>query len=57
MKIVQLFNREKIEYDNFVQINEKHKKAWLKTWMEFQGDSNNLSAILEAETTISSSKF
>jgi subfamily B ATP-binding cassette protein MsbA len=26
-----LFNREKIEYDNFVQINEKHKKAWLKT--------------------------
>ena len=31
MKIVQLFNREKIEYDNFVQINEKHKKAWLKT--------------------------
>ena len=31
MKIVQLFNREKIEYDNFVKINEKHKKAWLKT--------------------------
>ena len=31
MKIVQLFNRQKIEYDNFVQINEKHKKAWLKT--------------------------
>ena len=31
MKIVQLFNREKIEYDNFVHINEKHKKAWLKT--------------------------
>ena len=31
MKIVQLFNREKIEYYNFVQINEKHKKAWLKT--------------------------
>ena len=31
MKIVQLFNREKIEYDNFIQINEKHKKAWLKT--------------------------
>ena len=31
MKIVQLFNREKIEYDNFVQINEKNKKAWLKT--------------------------
>ncbi|MBT6448196.1 MAG: ABC transporter ATP-binding protein [Flavobacteriaceae bacterium] len=31
MKIVQLFNREKIEYENFVEINEKHKKAWLKT--------------------------
>lgn len=31
MKIVQLFNREKIEYDNFVTINEKHKKAYVKT--------------------------
>lgn len=31
MKIVQLFNREKIEYQNFVQINEKHKKAHIKT--------------------------
>ena len=31
MKIVQLFNRENIEYNNFLQINEKHKKAWLKT--------------------------
>ena len=31
MKIVQLFNREKIEYENFVKINDKHKKAWLKT--------------------------
>ena len=31
MKIVQLFNREKIEYENFIKINEKHKKAWLKT--------------------------
>ena len=31
IKIVQLFNREKIEYDNFVAINEKHKQAWLKT--------------------------
>ena len=31
MKIVQLFNREKIEYENFEKINEKHKKAWLKT--------------------------
>ena len=31
MKIVQLFHREKIEYNNFVAINEKHKNAWLKT--------------------------
>jgi len=31
MKIVQLFNREEIEYENFEKINEKHKKAWLKT--------------------------
>jgi subfamily B ATP-binding cassette protein MsbA len=31
MKIVQIFHREKIEYDQFVAINEKHKKAWLKT--------------------------
>ena len=31
MKIVQIFHREKIEYDQFVTINEKHKKAWLKT--------------------------
>ena len=31
MKIVQLFNREKIEYQNFVGINEKHKKAHVKT--------------------------
>ncbi|MDO1513805.1 ABC transporter ATP-binding protein [Maribacter confluentis] len=31
MKIVQLFTREKIESDKFRQINEKHKKAWLKT--------------------------
>ena len=31
MKIVQLFHREKIEYDNFISINEKHKQAWLKT--------------------------
>ena len=31
IKIVQLFNREKIEYNNFVSINEKHKNAWLKT--------------------------
>ncbi len=31
MKIVQLFNREKIEYEKFKQINDKHKKAWIKT--------------------------
>jgi subfamily B ATP-binding cassette protein MsbA len=31
MKIVQIFHREKIEYDQFVAINEQHKKAWLKT--------------------------
>lgn len=31
MKIVQLFNREKIEYQNFVSINDKHKKAYIKT--------------------------
>ena len=31
MKIVQLFHRETIEYNNFQLINEKHKKAWLKT--------------------------
>ena len=31
IKIVQLFNREKIEYKKFVIINEKHKNAWLKT--------------------------
>ena len=31
IKIVQLFHREKTEYNNFIEINEKHKKAWLKT--------------------------
>lgn len=30
MKIVQLFNREAIEYEKFKEINEKHNKAWLK---------------------------
>ncbi len=30
MKIVQLFTREKIEYDAFKSINNKHKKAWVK---------------------------
>lgn len=31
IKIVQLFNREKIEYNNFKEINNKHKKAHVKT--------------------------
>tara|TARA_R110002126_G_scaffold291063_2_gene450218 strand:+ start:22835 stop:24601 length:1767 start_codon:yes stop_codon:yes gene_type:complete len=31
MKIVQLFNRENIEYQNFKEINDKHKKANIKT--------------------------
>ena len=30
MKIVQLFNREKIEAQKFEVINQKHNKAWLK---------------------------
>ena len=30
MKIVQLFNREKIEYQKFMKINNKHKKAHVK---------------------------
>ena len=31
MKIVQLFNHEKIEYEKFVKINDKHKKANIRT--------------------------
>ncbi|WP_010520314.1 ABC transporter ATP-binding protein [Aquimarina agarivorans] len=31
MKIVQLFAREKVEYEKFQAINEKHKTAWIKT--------------------------
>ncbi|WP_372974092.1 ABC transporter ATP-binding protein [Muriicola sp.] len=31
MKIVQLFNREKIESAKFREINKKHQDAWLKT--------------------------
>ncbi|MDG2492027.1 MAG: ABC transporter ATP-binding protein [Flavobacteriaceae bacterium] len=31
MKIVQLFNREVIEQKTFMEINSKHKKAWLRT--------------------------
>jgi subfamily B ATP-binding cassette protein MsbA len=31
MKIVQIFNREKIEYQRFKEINNKHRNAWVKT--------------------------
>ena len=31
MRIIQIFTREKIEYDKFREINEKHKKAWIRT--------------------------
>ena len=31
MKIVQLFNRETIEAEKFSKINDKHRKAWVKT--------------------------
>jgi ATP-binding cassette subfamily B multidrug efflux pump len=31
MKIVQLFNREEIEAEKFSEINDKHRKAWIKT--------------------------
>ncbi|MFC7358357.1 ABC transporter ATP-binding protein [Jejudonia soesokkakensis] len=31
MKIVQIFTREQTEFDQFKTINEKHKKAWIKT--------------------------
>ncbi|HLW62003.1 MAG TPA: ABC transporter ATP-binding protein [Flavobacterium sp.] len=30
MKIVQLFNREQIEYEKFKEINQKHNDAWQK---------------------------
>ena len=30
MKIVQLFNREEIEFEKFKEINEKHNQAWIK---------------------------
>ncbi len=33
MKIVQLFTREKIEYEKFKEINQKHNQAWLKNIM------------------------
>ena len=31
MKIVQLFNRESIEFEKFKEINSKHNNAWIKT--------------------------
>ncbi|WP_347372956.1 ABC transporter ATP-binding protein [Aequorivita sp. Q41] len=31
MKIVQIFTREKTEYDRFQEINKNHRKAWIKT--------------------------
>ena len=31
MKIVQLFNREDIEFEKFKIINDKHNRAWIKT--------------------------
>jgi ATP-binding cassette, subfamily B, multidrug efflux pump len=31
MKIVQLFNREDIEFEKFKSINDKHNRAWIKT--------------------------
>lgn len=31
MKIVQLFTREKKEYEKFKGINDKHRKGWIKT--------------------------
>ena len=31
MNVLQLFAREKIELEKFKKINERHKKAWLKT--------------------------
>lgn len=31
MKIVQIFNREKVEYEEFKKINDSHRNAWVKT--------------------------
>src|SRR5690625_1979660 len=31
MKIVQICRREETEYERFQKINEKHRKAWIKT--------------------------
>jgi len=34
IKVVQLFNREEQEYKAFQEINEKHKKAWLRNILQ-----------------------
>jgi len=31
MKIVQIFNREKVEYEQFKEINDRHRNAWVRT--------------------------
>ena len=31
MKIVQIFNREKVEFQQFKEINNRHRNAWVKT--------------------------
>ena len=31
IKEIQIFNREEVEQNSFLKINEKHKNAWLKT--------------------------
>lgn len=31
MKIVQIFTREKTEYERFLEINKKHRTAWVRT--------------------------
>ena len=31
MRIIQMFTRENIEYKKFSEINDKHKKAWIRT--------------------------
>jgi len=31
MKILQLFTREELEFENFKKINARHRKGWLKT--------------------------
>lgn len=31
MKIVQIFSRERTEYEKFQEINDKHRKGWIRT--------------------------